>query len=530
MGKGNTMIRIAIIEDEKILLEDLEENVDWETLGVEVVFTERNGINALRHFQKEPVDIVLTDIRMPVMSGIEMAKKLKDIDPTIQIIFLTGYEDTEYMKAAIHLEAVSYISKPFLEDELLESIKAAVKKVEMIQNAILGEQKCYEEELKNILFEDSPSISLFKDGTYTMLYASIQRFRTIFNSHSAPEINWLVEHNRKQLKHFFQCRAEHFVICYLSKGQFLIVVDGDFDSDSLTDADFNELNERKHASVKLSLFIPSGTKSISAQEFASAYLDIIRQLEDNFYKGHKNLPITQNTNQILTNFCSGILSLSQKEGLELLEKYFHGVALEHKAKKLVLNDCFSMCSSIYDMFCAGTKEMILIVKEKSSLLSTLEELENIGETEHYISKLYIRSKNHMDVLESDMEDEAKIVKRILSYIQTHYAKPLSAEDLSEEFYFASNTIRGIFKKHTGMTVHEYVSQTRMEKAKELLKDPSIKIKKVAELVGYDAVSYFGMRFSKDYGMSPLAFRKAYLNQKLIHGSQPAFTHGEDDFQ
>lgn len=526
-GKENILIKIAIVEDEKILLEDLEENIDWESLGIEVVFTERNGVNALRHFQKEPVDIILTDIRMPVMTGIEMAKKIKEIDNQIQIIFLTGFEDVEYMKTAIQLEAVSYISKPFQEEELHRSIKAAVKKVEMIQNAAIGKQQCYENELKNILLNDSLEINLFKEGIYTMLYAYIERFKSIYNTRSAAEVNWIVDYNTKQLHYFFRCRAEQFVVCYLSKGQFLIVVRDYFDSNHLTENDFDELNEGADPTVKLSLFIPKNTEDLSSAEFAKGYSDILHQLADNFYEGRKNRRISVTANQIKKKFCSQILSLSEREGTELITDFFHGVALEKLPKEQVLQDCFELCSSIYDMSFVGNKESIIILKEKSGLLNTLEESDNIGQIEKYITVLFVTSRNHTSAVESEMQDEEKIVKRILYYIQTHYSQPLSAENLSEEFYFASNTIRGIFKKHTGMTIHESLSRTRMEKAKELLKDPSIKIKKVAELVGYEAVSYFGMRFSKDYGMSPLAFRRTYLNHKLMLESQFDITNDKE---
>lgn len=116
----------------------------------------------------------------------------------------------------------------------------------------------------------------------------------------------------------------------------------------------------------------------------------------------------------------------------------------------------------------------------------------------------------MNGKEEEMRDEEKAVQKIISYIDKHYAEPISAESLAEEVYFASNTIRIMLKKKTGSTVHEYLTKVRMEKATELLKQRDKKIKDIAKDVGYDNVSHFCMRFSKDYGMSPLAYRRKWL--------------------
>jgi len=246
------MVKLAIVEDEKILLDDLENNIDWEAMEVTVAFTERNGINALRRIKREPVDIVITDIRMPVMNGIEMAGELHKLDSNIQIIFLTGYDDVEYMKSAIQLNIVSYISKPFREEELQEAVQTALNRISLIQNAVIGKQNRLEKALSELIFSGNQKNNLFQ-GTYTLMLACVSRFNAIYNTRSAAEVNWLAEDIKVRIQYFLSCRVEKYVVLYLSKGHYLILTDAVYDFAKLQSADYIELNESLENSIHIDL-------------------------------------------------------------------------------------------------------------------------------------------------------------------------------------------------------------------------------------------------------------------------------------
>lgn len=503
------MVKLAIVEDEKILLDDLENNIDWEAMDVTVAFTERNGINALRRIKREPVDIVITDIRMPVMNGIEMASELHKLDSNIQIIFLTGYDDVEYMKSAIQLNIVSYISKPFREEELQEAVQTALNRISLIQNAVIGKQNRLEKALSELIFSGNQKNNLFQ-GTYTLMLACVSRFNAIYNTRSAAEVNWLVEDIKVRIQYFLTCRVEMYVVLYLSKGHYLILTDAGYDFAKLQSADYIELNESLENSIHIDLHYQEESGRITADQFQKAYHEIIKLYENSFYTLKRKNPVRDSRFVLKRQLLSEIISMEQTECLRILERYFDALAVEKPQKDNIKAECYEICNKIYELFFSSSKEMEAVVREKSDILKSLEEYDNIDQIEKYISAFLRNAFHFKQNLETGSDNDVQIVNRVIHYINKNYDKPISAENLVEQFYFASNTIRTIFKRQTGKTIHEYLTETRMERARILLENGSLKIKDIADRIGYDSVSYFCMRFSRNFGISPLNYRKKIL--------------------
>jgi len=120
------MIKALIVDDEKNTRDSLRQFVPWSAMGVDTVETAKNGLEALEQVRLSMPDLLLTDIRMPKMNGIELAAKVRSLSPDCRIIFLSGYADKEYLKEAIHLKAVSYIEKPIDVKEIEAVILKAI--------------------------------------------------------------------------------------------------------------------------------------------------------------------------------------------------------------------------------------------------------------------------------------------------------------------------------------------------------------------------------------------------------------------
>lgn len=140
------MYKMLICDDENYILEMLDKNINWKSLGVEVTETAVNGQIGYNKFNTGHFDIIISDIRMPIMSGIEMAKKIRQQNKDVQIIFLTSYEEFEYAKSAIKINACGYILKPFDEKDLVEAVKEAIYRIE-------EKSKAGQEETSKILRE-----------------------------------------------------------------------------------------------------------------------------------------------------------------------------------------------------------------------------------------------------------------------------------------------------------------------------------------------------------------------------------------
>ncbi|AEM77977.1 response regulator transcription factor [Thermoanaerobacter wiegelii] len=127
-------MKILIVDDEPIVREGLKNNINWDEMNLEVVGSASDGRNALEIFTKSSIDIVLTDIRMPFMDGLELTRKVKEIDPLIIVILLSAYDDFKYAQQAIKLGAFDYILKPIDVDVLKQTVKRAIFKRKELLN------------------------------------------------------------------------------------------------------------------------------------------------------------------------------------------------------------------------------------------------------------------------------------------------------------------------------------------------------------------------------------------------------------
>ena len=120
------MLNILIVDDEKKTRDGLIKHIPWTKLGNFTLYEAENGLQAIEKAKETHPDIVISDIRMPKMDGIEFAKQLRELYPQCKIIFFSGYSDKEYLKSAISLKAISYIEKPMDIDEISAVIKETV--------------------------------------------------------------------------------------------------------------------------------------------------------------------------------------------------------------------------------------------------------------------------------------------------------------------------------------------------------------------------------------------------------------------
>ena len=124
------MYTIVIADDEVELRQALIRRIDWEKVGFQVVGQAENGAEALELVEKLEPDLLLTDVRMPFMSGIELAREVREIRPTMQIAFLSGFDDFTYAQQAIQYNIISYMLKPISSVELTEELKKIKKKID----------------------------------------------------------------------------------------------------------------------------------------------------------------------------------------------------------------------------------------------------------------------------------------------------------------------------------------------------------------------------------------------------------------
>lgn len=508
------LIRLGIVEDEKLLLEDLASNVDWHAWGIEVVFCERNGSHALKRLSREYVDIILTDIRMPVMDGIELAHQARRIHPDVQFIFLTSYDDVSFMRSAISLNAVAYLSKPFRMAALEEAMNKAIYRCNLLRNAEIGQRQIQEERLIRIVLGLEDNISDF-EGEWKMFHLEISRFLSLYRSSTAAQIKRMMDEVKSTLYDFLSYRCASCYVLHMSKGQFLILTDPSCDFSTMTEADEAELDESLGHQFELNFHILPDNPTVEAGCFSNHYRQLIIQREEAFYQyaqseaaGDKSLSLHQCKREV-------IQSVGDPVALQRsIQNWFARINAEKPSRDSVLADCSEVCKAFCDKYgdSIRSEHMPWDIRE---MLHMLEEQQNLSGLEESLLSLAAGIGEEQT---AEIPQEADVVDRMMRYIRKNYANPISAETLARQFYLASNSIRILFKQRAGMTVHDYLTDTRMRQAKLLLADPEIRIKDVASRVGYDNVSYFCMRFARCYDMTPRVYRRQILQKRFDGGA------------
>ena len=118
-----TTYKVLLVDDEEEVRNAIEQRINWKELGFEVIGKAQNGVKAMEIAEKLQPDVVITDIKMPYMNGLELARNLKEENPGVRILILTGFDEFEYAKEAVHLEVEEYILKPINANELSECLK-----------------------------------------------------------------------------------------------------------------------------------------------------------------------------------------------------------------------------------------------------------------------------------------------------------------------------------------------------------------------------------------------------------------------
>jgi len=180
------MYNILLVDDERLELEAIAEYVRWEDMGIAVADTAKNGREALQKMSVCKPDIILTDVRMPVMDGLEFARKAKQLDRQVKIVFLSGHDEFQYIKAALSVEAVGYLLKPVDHEELAAVMQRVIRKCEEDKQLLGSAEGLKERLVRSLAFETDADgrrdwiqkierlpRPLPLTGRYTVAYASI---------------------------------------------------------------------------------------------------------------------------------------------------------------------------------------------------------------------------------------------------------------------------------------------------------------------------------------------------------------------
>lgn len=491
------MLNILIVDDEYLIREKLKKYIKESSFSVNLLVEANNGLDALDIIKKFDIHIALTDIRMPLLNGLEFIEEIKKNDYKTKVIFLTGFEKFEYAKKAIDFNAIDYLLKPIKKEVLYKSINKALNLIDKEEKNMLAINNLEENDKYSFLFN-----LLYDYENLNNCPLNIKNTNFIFIT---IDLNKSVNNNYIYKFLYNNFINNYEVISGFTKSSKILIISS-IESIEQIDKLFNNLIENNILTYCFFSNIYTDLKDLK-----TAFLESFKAFSYRiFFKSNSLIHFNNiNCNKFIlpSNLRNDFIVLIKSKNLNKIKDIINNyLNLIDKSK-----DIMALKSFINDLFAALYYDNL--EDKKESLISDIDYLtnnslyinKNINDLTNFLIKKVELIINSNKI--APLPNSAYTIIRIKDYIDNNFSSQnITLEFLSNKFYINASHLSSIFKKITGDNLVEYTTKKRIEKAKLLLKDSNLKIGQVSEEVGYKDYYYFSKLFKKYVGIPPSKFK------------------------
>lgn len=494
------MYRVLLVEDIDLIRKDIREMIEWKLHGYQIVGEGRNGEQGLSLYRLYSPDIVITDIRMPIMNGLEMIEQILRLNPNAQFILLTAYEEFDYAKKAISLGISSYLLKHELdESQLLSELNKVSEKLEETKKISLFSRT---ELLRKVLVEKETALSLLSEDFFP--WTGQTHFLLLQPSPPSGKLYWDYPLFLKRTKEIF---PPDVLRCYMITGDMYIL----FINTGGLDIHKEEEYMRRIFHFIQTAFFQLFQAFLSAA--VSPPLYSFQHLETAFCQTKLLLEYKIFFKESCLLFSSMIQPISPSHRRIQEEKMVNFSNMLKKKEFTLAADLINtyLCSfpvlnlDLYHDLITHVTQDLANLKDPELPPELLKELWKIQETIHS-STIFSVSHKLYQILNTIhttlMPQYSRKVEQMIRYIQLHYKENISLQDLSDALGLSPLYVSQLFKKEVGITLMSYIAKYRIQIASQLLKSGKYKIYEVSEMVGYTTVQYFSSCFRKETGKKP----------------------------
>lgn len=515
---------VLICDDESLERQVLKSIIENSDLPLKIAGEAKNGIEALDLSKKLKPDILLIDIKMPGKDGITAGAEIKEVCPKCRTIFITAYDEFEYVKKALQMGAVEYLLKPVRPDEIVALLSKTVDSLNQEKQKKLKEEKLLAsiKEAANML-KSSIMISMimahYEDErilTYRAKLLGIEKLPSsimVILPDLEPDSSD-VELERYEVYSFLEkmySNDENVFLFFMGEEIILgLTYSSDF-AQSMAEEIRKKIEN--DLDVTVTIGVGNGEKDIKTLFHDAQLAARLGQ----FFIGSNNVV----TCDMLLDFVGDIGEYRiNKEKNKLLE--FVKMGNFKEASRLfeeILKDIFVLGKGSL-IFCQVRISEIMVMVWSTALQVGLIELQNANLHSSHLKKLgrcgtYAALKLCCESFLEDVFskvsklDNADIIRQAMKYIEENYNEDLKLGKLAKEIYISPDYFSRLFKKVAGCTYVEYITKIRIENAKILLTNPILSISEVAKKTGYSDPNYFSRVFKKSVGISPGEYKKIH---------------------
>jgi len=518
--------KVFFVEDEVITREGIRDNVDWQASGFEYCGDAADGEIALPLLRTAQPDVLITDIKMPFMDGLQLSKIVRERMPWVKIVILSGHDEFEYAQEAINLGVTDYLLKPVtvlqlqnvlqkltvqLDQERREQAKLKKLQEQVEENqAILCERLLF----KLVVGAISPAEAIEKGE---MLGLDL-----IARYYLAVILKIELGDRSEQYNHDEYQRVQQVITGLMEKNPDIFVLKRDWsdlilimkgstseyleeERDLLLDEIRREITKTRY---QLTVGLGTSKNQIAdiSQSFVEALVNIQNPVGENksgLNRAVERAELLKVNKSVVENY---LRSGAKNEFDEFFNTYLQPLGEIALKSSLIRNYVF------VDIVMATAKlvndlggDVDKIMPELNSIEVIMSNIKSIDELREQVYKILASALAYRD---SQPNGQYKsLIRQAIEYLEQHYTDPeLSLNEMASQVNLSASHFSVVFSQEAGQTFKEYLTQLRINKAKELLRMTSLRSADIAYQVGYNDPHYFSSVFKKNTGFSPLEFR------------------------
>ena len=517
--------QVLLVDDEEIVCNGLRRFLDWESCGYQVTDVAHSVDQALSCLEQRPIDLVITDIRMPVRNGLQLLEAIQEDYPDIRTIVLSGYGEFEYAQKALRLGASDFLTKPVNFGELKHLLASVRSKLEAERIEVFERQEYRQMKfnlLLNNLAKGYADGYTGKDAQVLEPYLSYRNYYLIrlrflapssrqdgiaaFKSYWSYETQDFSKHDGTVFP--FNNELNEFAFLYFPTEEspkavpFIETLQSQLDrfqaegmiglSDIHNGASYVQAAYKEAGKTLQSLYIYGKRRAAMYQEI-KALPFFENQLDESFGMDLlRMLSSPQQLGSLAAYILCRIDAIAGQEELSVAEVQAFCIQV-----MLMLNQhlqSFRESKLITDEHLHPPIRDLLLASHLSGIKESMSD---------WLERLAAEiAKNGND------SESGNVIANVKRYIQEHYAENITLNSLSSVFYLHPIYLSRLFKEKTGVNFVEYVTEVRMNIAKELLLNPRIKVYDICQMVGYESPRYFTKLFKNATGITPKSYREA----------------------
>lgn len=517
-----TSYRVMIVDDEAIFRTGLTHLHDWNKEGIEVVAQAANGMEALDLVAKVQPHVVITDIMMPVMDGIELVKQLRKNYPAIKIIILSSFSEFELVREVFKYGVDDYLLKPKVTAEELISIihnscepsATAVSldlSIPLLKEPAIIFSQWFEQD-DALSEKDRDELSKQMNHSYfTMLVTNITVLQSLTNSSQYELEQYMLDAGYEYFKHVSY-------VAVFTKSHVALVLNYNEEEESYLKPAIVQFVNKVNMQYGTLKFIHMNAVAL-IDDLKDKYLLAQQALHKAIYFSNRSVILE---NEIKLEqfevtfehdaFVNALKWMTFNQANESLTKYFEKVNVtqaldEYTLKRFIQHIIYTVMSTLEHLKLPFTEQSSEKLKwfKKIDLATTINDLEDIVNEFMYMVQQQFNDQNE--------HSEVNLLNQIIEYIHEHYDQDISLSELAERFHMNYSYLSWYFKHRTSENLTTYINKIRIEKAKELLKYTEDTISQISAKIGFSEHNYFSKVFKKFSGMTPLEYRSSHSQQR-----------------